>query len=120
LSALKTDVGTLPSFDFLFCALVLQHNPPPLAAWILQTLLERLSPGGYLLIQLATYIEGYRFDLEQYLSESGGGMEGHAVPQGTVFEIFGRAGVAPMEVCEDGFIGLSEYRSNTFFARKRA
>ena len=40
------DLDTLPEFDLFFSMIVLQHNPPPLIALMLEKIAARLRPGG--------------------------------------------------------------------------
>jgi len=105
----------------LFSYLVFQHNPPPLGARMLRALLDRLEAGGYCLVQVATYLDGYEFSTDRYLARAPAGeIEGHVLPQRTVFRIFREAGVEVIEACEDDSIGQSRYQSMIFFGRKSA
>jgi len=114
------DLANLPPFHVLFSHLVFQHNPPPLSARLLRTLLERLPDGGYCLFQLATYHDGYEFGTEGYLAgDTADEIEGHVLPQRDVFRILREARVDVIEVCEDDSIGQPAYQSMTFFGRKQ-
>ena len=41
-------------YDLLFSRIVLQHNPPPVMAWLLRQAFARLRPGGIAIFQLPT------------------------------------------------------------------
>jgi SAM-dependent methyltransferase len=112
----------IPKFDVFFSVLVLQHNPPPVAAALLDTVLRKLRPGGIASFQVPTYGPAYRFSVAEYLSrmDSRAGMEMHLLPQPAVFEILRRNGCDLLECREDGAVGNHEgFVSNSFFARKR-
>ncbi|MGH7093257.1 MAG: hypothetical protein ACREFB_06960, partial [Stellaceae bacterium] len=109
-----------PEFDVLVSTIVLQHNPPPIAALMLDAALRKLRPGGVALFQVPTYGPRYRFVAEDYLAHLGEGMEMHVLPQHAIFEIFERTGCRLLECREDAAVGNHEgFVSNTFFVRKR-
>jgi SAM-dependent methyltransferase len=88
--------------DVWYSRLVLQHNPPPVIAWLLGLAFARLAPGGVALFQVPTHREGYRFDIAAYLAEPGEpGMEMHVLPQPVVFALAEAAGLSVLEVRED-------------------
>jgi len=112
----------LPAFDLLFSTIVLQHNPPPIIAYVLDKLLARLRPAGVAYFQVPTLHPGYRFVLAEYLSSTVGNetqMEMHVLPQRYVFEIAARNGCEPVEVLPDDWTASLPYVSNTFLLRKR-
>lgn len=114
-------VDALPACDLMCSMIVLQHNPPPVMRTLLAGLLGRLNPGGAAVIQLPTYLPGYRFRVDDYLAGEGREMEMHALPQGEVFAVARAAGVDLLEVLEDGWTGLGiGRRSNTFVFRRPA
>jgi SAM-dependent methyltransferase len=106
-------------FDLWFSRLVLQHNPPPLIARILERALAALNPGGLAVFQVPTDQEGYRFCLAAYLARRDGpAMEMHVLPQAAVFRIARDGGTDVLEVCADDCAG-ARTRSNAFILRKR-
>jgi SAM-dependent methyltransferase len=114
------DYAALPAIDFLYSRIVLQHNPPPVQAAILETALSRLTPGGIALFQVVTHARDYVYSVEADLL-SRGGMEMHVLPQMTVFAAFAAAGMVPVEVQEDDAAGDDDrFRSHLFLARKAA
>lgn len=103
--ATRAVLEDLPPFDFLFSRIVLQHNPPPLMAIILQNLLARLLPGGAAVFQIPVFMEGYSFELDSYLTAANPGMEMHCLPQRDLFQIVREAGANILDVRENGDIG---------------
>jgi SAM-dependent methyltransferase len=91
----------LPPADFVYCRLVLQHNPPPVMAMLLRALLNSLKDGGLAIVQLPTYIAGYAFTVQDYLNSSEGHIEMHCLPQRHLFRIVEVCGCAMLELRED-------------------
>ena len=115
------DLERLPAVDLIYCNIVLQHNPPPVIALILEAFLAALKPGGVAYFQVPTYHIAYRFDLEAYLADGARAreVEMHYLPQARIFEILRRGGGALLEVIEDPWIGLNQQAvSNTFLVRR--
>ena len=94
------DLSALPVCDFFYSLLVLQHNPPPIMAHVLNVALGRLSPGGLCLFQLDTYCENYRFEVGAYLASPQAGMEMHMLPQPYVHAILRRNDIELIEMFE--------------------
>ncbi len=119
------DLAALPEFDLFFSEIVLQHNPPPIMAAMLEQLFAKIRPGGYCLFQVPTYQQGYRFEAAAYISRSHElkrleqNMEMHILPQRVVFRLMRVAGIDPIEVVEDSLTGDPSFQSMTFFGRKR-
>lgn len=116
-------LAALPRFDLFFSMIVLQHNPPPIIGLLLETVADKLRPGGYAFFQVPTYQRGYAFDVESYLALRGdeSGIEMHAFPQAEVFRIFRERGCVLLEVFEDGLSGHRDnHRSNAFLFHKPA
>ena len=113
-------IEKLPTFDLLYSRMVLQHNPPPLTAWLLDRLLARMNPGGIAYFQIPTYRIGYRFNVGEYLATPNATqMEMHFLPQPELFRILTRRAFQLLEIREDDAIGLSASAlSNTVLARK--
>jgi len=116
-----SDIQNLPKVDVSYSMIVLQHNPPPVIAFIVEALIRSLNPGGVAFFQAPTYRRGYAFSLTEYLAEDAakGGMEMHVLPQSKVFEIAQRAGGRVLEVIDDTWTGLRVKEvSNTFVIQK--
>jgi len=114
--------GMKAPFDLWFSRIVLQHNSPPIMALILRRALALLEPGGVAVFQLPTYATNYAFRLDGYLERLGGDgeIEMHVLPQPVVLRLITEAGCVPLEVIEDGSIGLANWLSNTFVVHKPA
>jgi hypothetical protein len=83
----RAAIHAVPRFDALFSTVVLQHNPPPIMAFLLRTLLRRLTPGGVAFFQIPTYAIGYRFSAAKWLAAPPKGMEMNVLPKLAVFSI---------------------------------
>lgn len=109
----------LPAVDLVFSVIVLQHNPPPVIAYVLDKLLKSLRPGGVAHFQIPTFWRGYSFELDKYLKRvSNEEMETHVLPQRYVFEIARRNDCFPIEAQPDDRIGSPDTISTTFLLRK--
>lgn len=113
--ALSSDI----TFDVFYSMIVLQHNPPPIMYYLLDTFLKKLNPEGFAVFQLPCHLYSYRFDAHEYLEGKGKrqGMEMHALPQSYVFEVLHKHGLCPVEVCPFPVIGPIGI-SYVFLARK--
>ncbi len=114
------DLSRLPKVDFFYSIIVLQHNPPPIIEHILRKLMGTLTSGGIGMFQVPTYLQNYRFDIEDYLNTEPSGIEMHATPQSRVFSIIAESNCEVVEVLDDDYIG-SQFTdcSNTFLIRKK-
>ncbi|MBV9784676.1 MAG: class I SAM-dependent methyltransferase [Acidisphaera sp.] len=113
-------IRTIRNFDVFFSVIVLQHNPPPVMAAILRSILENLNPGGVGYFQLQTYGLDYEFRVDSYLAEHTEGpvIEMHVLPQEAVLDIIYDTGCKLLEVREDGQGGATNGISQTFVVRK--
>lgn len=113
-------VEDLPEFDVFCSFIVLQHNPPPVMAFLLDRILGKLRPGGVAVFQLPVLALNYRFDLDAYLtSPEPLHMEMHTLPQDKVFAIIRARGCRLVHLREDGAVGRGpEWVSNTFYVVK--
>lgn len=94
----------LPDFDVFFAIIVLQHNPPPLIAYILKAVPAKIRPGGIGYFQVPTYAQGYSFDAVTYLNSplKLDMPELHIIPQDELFDLINQADCRVIEVREDG------------------
>jgi 2-polyprenyl-3-methyl-5-hydroxy-6-metoxy-1,4-benzoquinol methylase len=106
--------------DVVFSIITLQHNPPPVMAWMLSSLLSRLRAGGIGYMQMPTYKIGYLFEAERYLaSEPPNALEMHYLPQPDIFRLIKDANCVCLEVREDGMAADEDkVLSNTFLVQK--
>jgi protein-L-isoaspartate O-methyltransferase len=112
----------LPQVDAIFSVITLQHNPPPVIAWMLKTLLNRLNSNGVAYLQIPTYRNGYLFEVERYLATPPPNtLEMHFLPQHEIFRVMEEAGCRCLEVREDAMVGEEDKMlSNTFLIQKHA
>jgi SAM-dependent methyltransferase len=113
-------IHTLPEFDVFISVIVLQHNPPPVIAMLLRSILERLRPGGIAFFQVPTYWKGYHFSNEEYIRDmtSDGTMEMHVISQSELFDILIRSRCHLLELREDEWTGSNLMVSNSLLVRK--
>jgi SAM-dependent methyltransferase len=111
----------LPEFDFFCSVIVLQHNPPPLIAVLLRTLLNELQPGGIAYFQVPTYQSDYRFRTDEYILDASPirGMEMHLIPQLQLFDILERSDCRVLECREDLWTGAYNMISNSLLVKKK-
>jgi 2-polyprenyl-3-methyl-5-hydroxy-6-metoxy-1,4-benzoquinol methylase len=100
--------------------ITLQHNPPPVMAWMLSSLLSKLRAGGVAYVQIPTYKTGYLFEAERYLaSDPPETLEMHYLPQPNIFRLIAEANCVCLEVREDGMVADEDKAlSNTFLVQK--
>lgn len=111
----RDNLGSLPPADLVYCRLVLQHNPPPIIELLIRHLLRSVTKGGLAVIQVPTYIVGYRFRLDEYLKAISDGIEMHCLPQFRIFRATYESGCQVLEVREDQDAGRPDViTSNTF------
>ena len=110
----------LPKVDAIFTVITLQHNPPPVSAWILRNLLNALNPGGVAYFQMPSYKNGYLFEAERYLNTPPPStFEMHFLPQKDIFRIIAESNCHCLEIREDGMVGNDDQMlSNTFLVQK--
>ena len=116
----RDDLAVLKGADLFHSTIVLQHNPPPIIADILQHALDGLNASGVAFFQVPTYGLGYGWSYDRFMDHDlpAGGMEMHVVPQRLVFALATRAGCVPIEVQPDGCAGMPYWVSNTFLFAK--
>jgi SAM-dependent methyltransferase len=111
----------LPDFDAFFSIMVLQHNPPPVIAILLKTILGKLRPGGIAYFQVPTFTKDYTFTIDDYLKQGPErGMEMHAIPQRPLFAIVEGCGCRLLEIREDPWTNSNVIISNSILVKKGA
>jgi SAM-dependent methyltransferase len=112
-------LNSMEPVDLVLSSLVLQHNPPPVIAFTLERILHWLKPAGIAFFQVPTYLAGYEFRAESYLSRPPSGeIEVHLLPQRHVYAIAAKARCRVLEVQPDGLLGQPHWISTTFLLRK--
>lgn len=116
------DLDSLARVDVVYSVIVLQHNPPIVIDVCLRRLLAALKPGGIAVIQIPTYLDDYRFSIDEYLAsgpDEADKMEMHVLPQERVFDVVAEAGCRVAEVFEDFWTNLRpKSMSNTFVIKR--
>jgi len=110
-----------PPCDLFYSRIVLQHNPPPIMLFLIREVLKSLDSGGVAVFQLPTYIEGYKFDVGDYLGDMDrlDNQELHALPQEAVFAALAAAGCDVLNVYRDNSLSSVTQVSNRFVVMKR-
>ncbi len=112
------DYADLPTFDFFFSEIVLQHNPPPIQYYILDKVLQKINLEGLVCFQTVTHHQSYQFDVKSYFSwQHDRDFEMHVLPMRWVYTLFRKHGVALTDVVRDN-LGGGGLVSNTFFGKK--
>lgn len=110
------ELEALPSVDFFYSMIVLQHNPPPIQHRALEILLGKIAPGGQCLFQTVADLPGYSFEAESYLSTPSPTMEVHSLPMAVVQRLVRASGLTLDTVRMDPWV--SAYGSYTFSAHR--
>lgn len=109
------DIESLPSVDFFFTTIVLQHNPPPVMHYFLDKIFSKIKEGGAVMFQLPTHTPRYAFSVDDYLTTTQRHtMDMHALPMRAVFALLAKHKLSPVEVLMDTQTG--DLGSHTFFA----
>ncbi len=111
----------LPEYDVFVSIISLQHNPPPVMAYLLTRMLAKLRSGGVGFFQLPTYNADYSFSAETYLARpENNDIEMHFLPQRILLDLVRRSGCRLLEIREDGWTGGGNMRtlSNTLLVEK--
>lgn len=110
----------LPRFDSFFTVIVLQHNPPPVMRWLLQTILSKLNPGGIGFFQLPTSLPHYSFNARAYLAQlpADGRMEMHALSYQSVLNVLYETGCELLEAQNHDSFGIPNSVFRNFLVRK--
>ncbi|HTV45875.1 MAG TPA: methyltransferase domain-containing protein [Stellaceae bacterium] len=94
--------------DFFYSVIVLQHNPPPIIARLLEVAFANLKPGGIAYFQLPVAAKSYEFVIETYLDRVVGKtetMEMHVLPQKYLFQLMQRAGMRLLDIQRENWTG---------------
>lgn len=110
------ELAALPTVDFFYSMIVLQHNPPPIQHRVLELLLGKIGRGGQCLFQTVADLPGYSFEAESYLSSPSPTMEIHSLPMATVHRLIRDSGLTLDTVRMDPWV--SAYGSYTFSAHR--
>jgi SAM-dependent methyltransferase len=112
------EIQNLPSFDYLYSFIVLQHNPPPVQYLMLENLFGKVRTGGGCLFQIPTDVVGYKFNAKEYLRSKPPVMETHSLPMPAVLDLMQRNGLLVKDVRPDYWIGV--YGSFTFLGGEKS
>ena len=114
-----TELQAIGEFDAFVSFIAIQHNPPPIQKYILDTLLAKLRPGGVFLFQTIVNAPGYVYSAEgNFRYREGLDYEMHCLPMQHVLRAIERHGLTLLDVLKDrqGGWGIDSF---TFFGFKR-
>jgi 2-polyprenyl-3-methyl-5-hydroxy-6-metoxy-1,4-benzoquinol methylase len=116
-------IATVKDIDAFVSVIVLQHNPPPVQYFLLDSIFANIAPKGIAFFQAATFNPAYAYQIGQHLAMDTETFEGwslHCLPMQHIFGLFRKHGLQVLEVIEDGQTGglQNRFHSHTFFARK--
>lgn len=116
-----TEIQNPIKIDFLYSTLVLQHNPPPLIAYIIKKLLKLIKAKGVAIFQIPNYVKGYKFVASEYLKKIpiNCEMEFHVLPQKNLFQIVEESGCSILEVVRHPATDDMNHVSNLFVIQKK-
>ena len=114
------DLKHLPKYDFIYSVIVLQHNPPPVIAAIIEAFFLLLKTNGIVMFQVPVQKRGYKFIVDDHLNQMNQNktMEMHIIPQPIVLEIARRCNCFLLEVHNNGWTGSDEFISQSFVFKK--
>jgi cyclopropane fatty-acyl-phospholipid synthase-like methyltransferase len=107
------EIANLPSVDFFYSTIVLQHNPPPVQKFILDCILGKIKPGGGFYFQAQTHTPGYGFDVDAFLATPPDIMNMYCFPMHEILRLIEKHRLSIREVLMDSWTGI--YGSHTFF-----
>ena len=99
------DFDDLGPFSFVLTELVLQHNPPPVMTYILESVLSQLSPGGLAVFQVPIFATNYQFDADSFMKSEKAQMDMHVLPLEHVQTILIRNNMRIKSISLDGAAG---------------
>ncbi|MDR2194183.1 MAG: class I SAM-dependent methyltransferase [Treponema sp.] len=115
------DIARLPKYDFIFTVIVLQHNPPPIIAILIESFFKLLKKDGIVIFQVPVQIAGYTFSVDDYISQMNDctTMEMHMLPQSEILKIARENNCYPLEIHGDHCTSDPQSRiSETFVFKK--
>jgi len=117
-------IESIREIDAFLSVIVLQHNPPPVQHYLLNSILRNMNTGGIAFFQTATFNPGYAYQIPFHLSLHKEAFESwslHCLPMRYILKLLQTHGLELLEVIEDGQTGglLKRFHSHTFFAIKR-
>ena len=92
---MPADLAKVPEVDLVYTLVSLQHNTPPVIAFVVDSLLRHLRPGGLAFLHLTLARAGYQgFSVARYLAdpEAGTTMEVHFLPRQNLDDVVARTG----------------------------
>lgn len=112
------EIENVGEFDAFVSFIAIQHNPPPIQKYILDTLLSRVRPGGVFLFQTIVNAPGYAYTAEgNFRYRDGLDYEMHCLPMQHVIKTIAKHKLTLLDMLKDrqGGFGIDSF---TFFGIK--
>lgn len=105
--------------DLVYSFITLQHNPPPVMAYLLNALFKLVKAKGFIIFQIPV-AAGYCYSIAKDFNNLEGrkGMEMHALTQAQIFRIARENNAHICECYEDGLTPTANMISRTFAFKK--
>jgi SAM-dependent methyltransferase len=111
------DFAKLPNFDFFYSVIVLQHNPPPVIVYLLQSIFQKANKGAIIYFQVPVSLPNYKFEVDEYLKEDIAVLDMHCVPMRIVLQTMTSFGIDLVFCQPDSWTGMPG--STTFIGVRR-
>ena len=109
---------TFSNIDFFISLITLQHNPPPLQRFILQSIFESMNSHAVGVFQIPIHTPHFTFNTKAFLEGSATEMDMFSLPIDKIFELCRESNVSIVHVEQDNLAG-PKHLSCTFYVQKR-
>ena len=109
---------TFSKIDFFISLITLQHNPPPLQRFILQSIFESMNIHAVGVFQIPIHTPHFTFNTKAFLDGNASEMDMFSLPIDKIFEICRESNVSIVHVEQNNLAG-PKYLSCTFYVQKR-
>lgn len=108
---------TFSKIDFFISLITLQHNPPPLQKFILQSIFQSMNVHAVGVFQIPIHTPHFTFNTKAFLNGSTSEMDMFSLPINKIFEICRESKVSIVHVEQDDLAG-PKHLSCTFYVQK--
>ena len=108
---------TFSKIDFFISLITLQHNPPPLQIFILQSIFQSMNIHAVRVFQIPIHTPHFTFNTKAFLEGNASEMDMFSLPIDKIFEICRESNVSIVHVEQDNLAG-PKHLSCTFYVQK--